>query len=55
VQPEYAHAYNHSATRVAERNTRLPERKLVEKALELSPGGLFHHRQHGWVLYREAI
>src|SRR3989475_404039 len=55
VQPEYAHAYNALGYSFAERNTRLAEaRKLIEKALELSPEDYFIIDSLGWVLYREG-
>jgi Flp pilus assembly protein TadD len=55
VQPEHAHAYNALGYSFAERNTRLPEaRKLIEKALELSPEDYFIIDSLGWVLYREG-
>src|SRR2546422_6733336 len=55
VQPEHAHAYNALGYSFAERNTRLPEaRKLIEKALELSPEDYFIIDSMGWVLYREG-
>src|SRR5437899_635343 len=55
VQPEHAHAYNALGYSFAERNTRLAEaRKLIEKALELSPEDYFIIDSLGWVLYREG-
>src|SRR5438876_211438 len=55
VQPEHAHAYNALGYSFAERNTRLAEaRKLLEKALELSPEDYFIIDSLGWVLYREG-
>jgi tetratricopeptide (TPR) repeat protein len=55
VRPDYAHAYNALGYSYAERNTRLAEaRKLVEKALELSPDDYFIVDSLGWVLYRQG-
>src|SRR5206468_1077343 len=55
VQPEHAHAYNALGYSFAERNTRLAEaKKLIEKALELSPEDYFIIDSLGWVLYREG-
>ncbi len=55
VHPEHAHAYNALGYSLAERNTRLPEaKKLIEKALELSPEDYFIIDSMGWVLYREG-
>ena len=55
VRPDHAHAYNALGYSFAERNTRLPEaRKLVEKALELSPEDYFIVDSLGWVQYREG-
>jgi tetratricopeptide (TPR) repeat protein len=55
VQPDHAHAYNALGYSLAERNVRLPEaRKLVERALELSPDDYFIVDSLGWVLYREG-
>src|SRR5712664_1420353 len=55
AQPEHAHAYNALGYSFAERNTRLPEaKKLIEKALELSPEDSFIIDSMGWVLYREG-
>jgi tetratricopeptide (TPR) repeat protein len=55
VRPDHAHAYNALGYSFAERNTRLPEaRKLVEKALELSPDDFFIIDSLGWVQYREG-
>ena len=54
-KPDYAHAYNALGYSLADRNQRLPEaRKLVEKALELSPDDSFIIDSMGWVLYREG-
>jgi Flp pilus assembly protein TadD len=55
VRPEHAHAYNALGYSFADRNTRLPEaRKLVEKALELSPEDYYIVDSMGWVQYREG-
>ena len=55
VKPDHAHAYNALGYSFAERNTRLGEaRKLVEKALELSPDDYFIVDSLGWVQYREG-
>jgi tetratricopeptide (TPR) repeat protein len=55
VQPDHAHAYNALGYSLAERNVRLPEaRKLIERALELSPDDYFIVDSLGWVLYREG-
>jgi tetratricopeptide (TPR) repeat protein len=55
VKPDHAHAYNALGYSFADRNTRLAEaRKLVEKALELSPDDYFIIDSLGWVLYREG-
>src|ERR1700694_2317571 len=53
VRPDHAHAYNALGYSFAERNTRLPEaRKLIEKALELSPEDYFIIDSMGWGLFR---
>jgi len=55
VKPDHAHAYNALGYSFAERNIRLAEaRKLVEKALEISPEDYFIIDSLGWVLYREG-
>ena len=55
VRPEHAHAYNALGYSFAERNLRLPEaRKLIEKALELSPEDYYIIDSMGWVQYREG-
>ena len=55
VKPDHAHAYNALGYSFAERNMRLGEaRKLVEKALELSPEDHFIIDSLGWVQYREG-
>jgi tetratricopeptide (TPR) repeat protein len=53
VKPDHAHAYNALGYSFAERNVRLPEaKKLLEKALEISPNDFFIVDSMGWVLYR---
>lgn len=53
IQPDHAHAYNALGYTFAERNLRLPEaRKLIEKALELSPQDGYIIDSLGWVLFR---
>jgi tetratricopeptide (TPR) repeat protein len=55
VRPDHAHAHNALGYSFAERNMRLPEaRKLIERALELSPEDYFIVDSLGWVLYREG-
>jgi tetratricopeptide (TPR) repeat protein len=55
LKPDHAHAYNALGYSFAERNMRLPEaRKLIEKALEISPEDYFIIDSLGWVLYREG-
>jgi tetratricopeptide (TPR) repeat protein len=55
VKPDHAHAYNALGYSFAERNMRLPEaRKLIEKALEISPEDYFIVDSLGWVQYREG-
>ncbi|HWA38474.1 MAG TPA: tetratricopeptide repeat protein [Burkholderiales bacterium] len=55
VKPDHAHAYNALGYSLAERNLRLPEaRKLIEKALELSPDDYFIIDSLGWVLFRQG-
>jgi tetratricopeptide (TPR) repeat protein len=55
IQPDHAHAYNALGYSLAERNVRLPEaRKLIERALEISPDDYFIVDSLGWVLYREG-
>ena len=55
IKPDHAHAYNALGYSFAERNMRLPEaRKLIEKALEISPEDYFIIDSLGWVLYREG-
>jgi len=53
VKPDYAHAYNALGYSYADRNLRLGEaRKLIERALELSPDDSYIIDSMGWVLYR---
>ena len=53
LRPDHAHAYNALGYSFADRNVRLPEAKrLIEKALELSPDDFFIVDSMGWVLYR---
>lgn len=53
IQPDHAHAYNALGYTFADRNQRLPEaRKLIEKALELSPQDGYIIDSLGWVLFR---
>lgn len=53
LKPDYAHAYNALGYSYAERNLRLPEaRKLIERALELSPEDAYIIDSMGWLLYR---
>jgi len=53
LRPDYAHAYNALGYSFAERNLRLTEaRKLIERALELSPEDYYIIDSMGWVLYR---
>ena len=53
VKPDHAHAYNALGYSLAERNLRLEEaRKLIERALELSPDDSFILDSMGWVFYR---
>jgi len=55
VRPDHAHAYNALGYSFAERNMRLPEaRKLIERALEISPEDSFIIDSLGWVLYRQG-
>ncbi|HEX6690948.1 MAG TPA: tetratricopeptide repeat protein, partial [Burkholderiales bacterium] len=55
ARPDHAHAYNALGYSFADRNLRLPEaRKLIEKALEISPEDYFIIDSMGWVLYREG-
>jgi len=53
VKPDHAHAYNALGYSFADRNLRLAEaRKLIERALELSPEDFYIIDSMGWVLYR---
>jgi tetratricopeptide (TPR) repeat protein len=53
LKPDHAHAYNALGYSLADRNQRLPEaRKLIERALELSPEDYYIIDSMGWVLYR---
>lgn len=53
TRPDHHHAYNALGYSLADRNVRLPEaRKLIEKALELSPGDPFIRDSLGWVEFR---
>ena len=53
LRPDHAHAYNALGYSFAERDIRLPEaKKLIEKAIELSPDDFFIVDSMGWVLYR---
>ena len=53
LRPDYAHAYNALGYSFAERNLRLAEaRKLIERALELSPEDYYIIDSMGWVLFR---
>ncbi len=53
LRPDHAHALNALGYSFAERNIRLPEaKKLIERALELSPEDYFIVDSMGWVLFR---
>ncbi|MSQ55838.1 MAG: tetratricopeptide repeat protein [Betaproteobacteria bacterium] len=53
MQPGHAHAYNALGYSLADRNQRLDEaKKLIEKALELSPEDHAIVDSMGWVLFR---
>jgi Flp pilus assembly protein TadD len=53
LRPDHAHAHNALGYSFADRNIRLPEaKKLIERALELSPEDYFIIDSMGWVLYR---
>jgi tetratricopeptide (TPR) repeat protein len=55
LRPDHAHAYNALGYSLADRNMRLPEaKKLIEKALELSPDDSYIVDSLGWVQYREG-
>ena len=53
IKPDHHHAYNALGYSLAERNMRLPEaKKLIQHALELSPGEPFITDSLGWVEFR---
>ncbi|KNZ33600.1 MAG: hypothetical protein AD742_05435 [Methylibium sp. NZG] len=53
IKPDHHHAYNALGYSLADRNQRLPEaKKLIQKALELSPGEPFITDSLGWVEFR---
>jgi tetratricopeptide (TPR) repeat protein len=53
MKPESAQAHNALGYSLADRQQRLPEaRKLIQRALELSPGDPFITDSMGWVEYR---
>ncbi|VCU68851.1 bacteriophage N4 receptor, outer membrane subunit [Pigmentiphaga humi] len=53
VKPDHAHAYNALGYSLADRNVRLAEAKrLVERAVNLSPDDPFIIDSMGWVYYR---
>ena len=53
ARPDHAHAHNALGYSLAERNVRLDEaRKLIQRALELSPEDSFIIDSMGWVYYR---
>jgi tetratricopeptide (TPR) repeat protein len=55
IQPDHAHAHNALGYSFADRNVHLGEaRKLIERALELSPEDAFIIDSLGWVLYRQG-
>jgi tetratricopeptide (TPR) repeat protein len=55
IKPDHAHAHNALGYSFADRNLRLAEaRKLIERALELSPEDYFIIDSLGWVLYRQG-
>jgi tetratricopeptide (TPR) repeat protein len=55
LQPDHAHSYNALGYSLADRNQRLPEaRKLIEKALELSPQDGYIVDSLGWVMFRQG-
>ena len=52
--PKYAQAYNALGFTYADKNVRLKEsRRLIEKALSLSPNDPFILDSMGWLCYRE--
>lgn len=53
IKPDFAQAYNALGYTLADRNVKLDEaRKLIEKALALSPNDYFILDSMGWVQYR---
>jgi tetratricopeptide (TPR) repeat protein len=53
IKPDFAQAYNALGYSLADHNVKLEEaRKLIEKALELSPNDHFILDSMGWVQYR---
>jgi Flp pilus assembly protein TadD len=55
MRPDHAHAHNALGYSFADRNMRLPEaKKLIERALELSPEDYYIIDSLGWVLYRQG-
>ncbi|HEX9183876.1 MAG TPA: tetratricopeptide repeat protein [Burkholderiales bacterium] len=55
MRPDHAHAHNALGYSFADRNMRLAEaRKLIERALELSPEDYYIIDSLGWVLYRQG-
>jgi tetratricopeptide (TPR) repeat protein len=55
MRPDHAHAHNALGYSFADRNLRLAEaRKLIERALELSPEDYYIIDSLGWVLYRQG-
>jgi tetratricopeptide (TPR) repeat protein len=55
IKPDHAHAHNALGYSFADRNLRLPEaKKLIERALELSPEDYYIIDSLGWVLYRQG-
>lgn len=55
MRPDHAHAHNALGYSFADRNLHLAEaRKLIERALELSPEDYYIIDSLGWVLYRQG-
>src|SRR5574339_1042705 len=55
MRPDHAHAHNALGYSFADRNLHLAEaRKLIERALELSPEDFYIIDSLGWVLYRQG-
>lgn len=55
IKPDYHNAYNALGYSLADRNLRLPEaRKLIERALELSPDDPYIVDSLAWVEYRSG-